>query len=105
MQAAQNPAAKGQESARSEDSALSAHSANHGKSAGLMCNAQKIAELGKDRVETFFRVAFRRHQDDFPAEFADGADFFIEVEKIGGDDFGFDAVGGRGTGPAHGINR
>ena len=33
MQAAQNPAAKGQESARSEDSALSAHSANHGKSA------------------------------------------------------------------------
>ena len=70
-----------------------------------MRSAQKIAELGEDRVETFFRLALRRHQDDFPAEFADTADFFVKIEKIGGDDFGFDAVGGRGTGPAHGINR
>ena len=78
--------------------------ADYGDGAGPICGAQKIAKLGEDQVETFFRTALGHHQNDSAAEFVDAGDFFVEIKKIGGDHFGFDAIRGSGTRPAHGID-
>lgn len=83
------------------ESALAAKNCNR---AVFACQLYEITKLRKHGSAVFFGLAFGDNQKNFPRKSGRGFHFFVEVENIDGDDVGFRASGGRGTGPAHGID-